>query len=174
VTTGEGGAVTTDDPALADHVRSLRNHGAEPGGVFEIAEPAFNYRLSDILCAAGTTQMRRLPELLEARRQLAAAYTSRLAEHVLTPRADEGDEHGWQAYVVQLDRRDDALAALRAHGIQAQIGTYAVNRLRAYSGSGSFPGADSCFARALALPLHSRLRVSDLDRVTEVLRRFTE
>ena len=170
VTTGEGGAVTTDDPAIADRVRSLRHHGIAPAGTFDIAAPGFNYRLSDILCAAGTAQLRRLPALLDARRRLAEAYTSRLAAHVLTPGAAEGDEHGWQAYVVQLDRRDEALDALRADGIQAQIGTYAVNRLSAYAGSGDFPGADSCFARALALPFHSRLRTPDVDRVVEIVR----
>jgi perosamine synthetase len=172
VTTGEGGAVTTDDPALAARVRSLRHHGIEPAGPFDIAAPGFNYRLSDILCAAGTVQMRRLPALLEARREIAASYTSRLAEHVLTPRADDGDTHGWQAYVVQLDRRDEALQALRADGIQAQIGTYAVNRLSAYQGSGDFPNADACLARALALPLHGRLRPADIDRVAAIVRSF--
>jgi perosamine synthetase len=172
VTTGEGGAVTTDDSTIADRVRSLRHHGIAPAGTFEIREPGFNYRLSDILCAAGTVQLRRLPSLLESRRQLAAAYTLRLSDHVLTPRAADADEHGWQAYVVQLDRRDEALEALRAHGIQAQIGTYAVNRLAAYAAAGQFPGADSCFARALALPFHSRLHAADLDRVAEIVRRF--
>jgi perosamine synthetase len=170
VTTGEGGAVTTDDSAIAERVRSLRHHGIVPGSQFEIAAPGFNYRLSDILCATGMTQMRRLPELLEARRVIAASYTSRLADDVLTPKADDGDVHGWQAYVVQLDRRDEALEALRADGIQAQIGTYAVNRLSAYKGSGEFPGADACFARALALPLHGRLRPGDIDRVAAIVR----
>jgi perosamine synthetase len=170
VTTGEGGAVTTDDSAIAERVRSLRHHGIVPGDRFEIAAPGFNYRLSDILCAAGTAQMRRLAALLEARRKIAASYTSRLADDVLTPRADDGDVHGWQAYVVQLDRRDDALEALRAEGIQAQIGTYAVNRLGAYKDSGEFPGADACFARALALPLHSRLHAVDIDRVAAIVR----
>jgi dTDP-4-amino-4,6-dideoxygalactose transaminase len=137
-----------------------------------LPRPGFNYRLSDILCAAGTAQMRRLPALLEARREIAASYTPRLADDVLTPRADDGDVHGWQAYVVQLERRDDALEALRAEGIQAQIGTYAVNRLGAYKDSGEFPGADACFARALALPLHSRLHAGDIDRVAAIVRSF--
>jgi perosamine synthetase len=172
VTTGEGGAVTTDDSAIAERVRSLRHHGIVPGDGFEIAAPGFNYRLSDILCAAGTAQMRRLAALLEARREIATLYTSRLADDVLTPKADDGDVHGWQAYVVQLERRDDALEALRAEGIQAQIGTYAVNRLGAYKDSGEFPGADACFARALALPLHSRLHAGDIDRVSAIVRSF--
>lgn len=169
VSTGEGGAVTTGNGELADAVRRLRNHGAPTSGDFDVVEPGFNYRLSDVLCAIGLVQMRRLDELWEARNQLAKAYSERLERIVEVPRPEKGDRHGWQAYVVQLDRRDAALAALREAGIQAQIGTYAVHRLTAYRDQGPFPGADSCYERALALPFHSRLTDGDLDRVTEVL-----
>ncbi len=169
VTTGEGGAVTTQNGELADAIRRLRHHGIVTSGEFDILEPGFNYRLSDILCAVGLVQLRRLEELYEARRRLAEAYTERLEGIVETPAAAQGDRHGWQAYVVQLDRRDEALEALREAEIQAQIGTYAVHRLSAYRDQGPFPGADSCYERALALPFHSRLTEGDLDRVAEVL-----
>ena len=120
--------------------------------------PGLNYRLSDILCAVGIPQLRRLDELLAARAGLAAAYDGRLADlPLLLPRADEGDVHGWQAYVVQVDRRDEVLAQLREQGIEAQIGTYALQRLAAYRDQGDFPGAERAFERALALPFHSRL-----------------
>ena len=173
VSTGEGGAVTTSNGALAEAVRRLRNHGISTDGGFDIREPGLNYRLSDVLCAIGLVQMRRLDELWEARHRTAKAYAERLRDVVKTPAAAKGDHHGWQAYVVQLDRRDEALAALREAGIEAQIGTYAVHRLTAYRDQGPFPGADSCYERALALPFHSRLTEGDLDRVTEVLVRFS-
>jgi perosamine synthetase len=169
VTTGEGGAVTTANAHLAEAIRRLRHHGIEPRGAFEIAEPGLNYRLSDIQCAVGIPQLRRLPELLARRRVLADAYAERLEGLVDTPSAADGDDHGWQAYVVRLDRRDDALAALREAGIEAQIGTYALHRLAAYRDQGSFPAADACYERALALPFHTRLSDADLDRVAEVL-----
>lgn len=172
VTTGEGGAVTTNDGAVADAVRRLRHHGIEPKGEFAIRAPGFNYRLADILCAVGIPQLGRLEELLSARRRVADAYEERLAGLVATPFAEEGDTHGWQAYVVRLDRRDEVLAALRSEGIEAQIGTYALHRLEAYRDQGSFPGADACFERALALPFHSRLSEFDLDRVTAALTRI--
>jgi len=132
--------------------------------------PGLNYRLSDILCAVGIPQVRRLEELLAARERIAAGYAERLAGlPVVLPAADEGDRHGWQAYVIQVERRDEVLAALRAQGIEAQIGTYALHRLSAYADQGPFPGADHVFERALALPLHSRLTEADLDRVAEAL-----
>jgi perosamine synthetase len=169
VSTGEGGAVTTQNSELADSIRRLRHHGISTDGEFDIPEPGFNYRLSDVLCAIGLVQLRRLEDLWEARHRLARAYTERLETIVETPGAAKGDRHGWQAYVVQLDRRDQALAALREAGIEAQIGTYAVHRLSAYADQGPLPGADSCYERALALPFHSRLTEDDLDRVAEVL-----
>ena len=71
--------------------------------------------------------------------------------------------------MIQLDRRDEAMAALRAQGIQCQIGTYALHRLVRLPRPGEFPGADACFERALALPLHTRLTDAELDRVAEAL-----
>ena len=171
VTTGEGGAVTTDDAELDERVRSLRHHGWSPSNAYDdMPLPAFNYRISDVLCALGIPQMRRLGELLATREAIAAGYAERLAHlDVVLPRADEGDRHGWQAYVVQVDRRDEVMAALRAQGIGCQIGTYALHRLGAYRGQGPFPGADAAFERALALPLHGRLAAADLDRVAAAL-----
>ena len=166
VTTGEGGAVTTNDPRIADAAKELRHHGWRGA---DMPRAGLNYRLSDVLCALGIPQLRRLDELLAARARIAAAYAERLAGTVELPSADEGDVHGWQAYVVRLDRRDEALAALKAAGIEAQIGTYALHRLSAYRDQGSFPGADACFERALALPFHSQLSESDLDRVAGAL-----
>jgi perosamine synthetase len=114
--------------------------------------------------------MRRLDELLAAYERVAVGYSARLAHlDLVLPTADPGDRHGLQAYVVQVDRRDEVLAGLRARGIQCQIGTYALHRLGAYRDQGPFPGADAAFERALALPLHPRLTDAELDRVADAL-----
>src|SRR2546427_9562144 len=97
VTTGEGGAVTTNDAEIADSIRRMRHHGIEPHGDFEIATPGLNYRLPDILCAVGVPQLRRLEELLQARERIAAAYAERLEGGVDLPSADEGDPPRRQA-----------------------------------------------------------------------------
>ena len=167
VTTGEGGAVTTNDERFAERMRSFRHHGWHDD---DMPAAGLNYRLSDLLCAIGTAQMRRLDELYAARARVAAGYAERLRDaNVVLPVVDEGDVHGWQAYVVQVDRRDEVLAALRAQGIEAQIGTYALPLLSAYRDQGFFPGATHAYEHALALPLHSRLSEADLDRVAEAL-----
>jgi perosamine synthetase len=170
VTTGEGGAVTTSSEEIAASVRQLANHGWKTIVPPDMPVPGLNYRLSDILCAIGIPQLERLDELLAARTRIANGYTERLAHlPFLLPEADEGDVHGWQAYVLQLDDRDAVLAALRAQGIEAQIGTYALHRLGAYRDQGPFPAAARVFDGALALPFHTRLSDSDLDRVAAAL-----
>jgi dTDP-4-amino-4,6-dideoxygalactose transaminase len=167
VTTGEGGAVTTDEAALDAAVRRFRHHGWATLG--DMPEPGFNYRLPDLLCAIGIPQLARLEELLAARERVARWYTQRLEHFLVTPSAADGDRHGWQAYVVQLDRRDEALAALRAAGIEAQIGTWALHRLEPYRSQGAFPGADSAFERALALPFATSTTEAEVERVAAVL-----
>jgi dTDP-4-amino-4,6-dideoxygalactose transaminase len=167
VTTGEGGAVTTDDERIAETVRRLRHHGWRDD---DLPAPGLNYRLADVLCALGTPQVRRLDELLAERTRIAAAYAERLRHlAVVLPEADAGDVHGWQAYVIQVDKRDEVLASLRAQGIEAQIGTYALPLLGAYRDQGFYPGATHAYEHALALPFHTRLTESELDRVAEAL-----
>ena len=173
VTTGEGGAVTTSVAEYAGAVRRLRHHGIATAGEFDIAEPGLNYRLADVLCALGIPQLERLESLLQGRARVAALYEERLEHLVGTPAVDDGDRHGWQAYVVRLDRRDQALAALRDAGIEAQIGTWALHRLSAYRDRGAFPGADRAFERALALPFAATLTVDEVDRVAEALAPFS-
>jgi dTDP-4-amino-4,6-dideoxygalactose transaminase len=173
VTTGEGGAVTTNDPALADAARQLRHHGWQPPGYADMPVAGLNYRIADINCAIGIPQLERLEELIATRQRLAAAYAERLADLPVTvPAADEGDRHGFQAYVVQVDRRDEVMAALRAQDIECQIGTYSLPLLSAYRHQGEFPGARQAFERALALPFHSELSDAELDRVADALRRI--
>ena len=139
VTTGEGGAVTTDEAGFDEAVRRFRHHGwATPG---DMPAPGYNYRIPDLLCAVGIPQLTRLEELLAARERVAGWYSERLESLLVTPAAARGDRHGWQAYVVQLERRDEALAGLREEGIEAQIGTWALHRLGPYRQTRALPGS---------------------------------
>ena len=161
VTTGEGGAVTTYDAAVADAVAPDR----EPRLALArrrptCRRPGLNYRLSDILCAVGIPQLGASTSCSPRARAIADGYTERLAHlPVLLPRADDGDVHGWQAYVLQVDDRDRVLAALRAQGIEAQIGTYALHAPRRLPRPGRVPGRRARLrARARAAVPHAAHR----------------
>ncbi len=143
--------MTTDEAALDAAVRRLRHHGWATLGDMPtpgLQLPPPGHPLRDRDPAAGPA--RGAPR---ARASASRAGTRNASSTiVLTPSAAEGDRHGWQAYVVQLEPRDEALAALREAGIEAQIGTWALHRLEPYREQGEFPGADRAFERALALP----------------------
>ena len=172
VTTGEGGAVTTDDAELADAVRRLRHHGIDP-------RTATSPEPGDELPARGHPLRGRHPAAAPPRRAArragarrgglrgAAARTRRARRPPTTATRTAGRRTSSGS--TAATRRSQAL---RAEGIEAQIGTYALHRLSAYRDQGAFPGADAAFERALALPLHSRLTDDDLDRVAEGLARF--
>ena len=145
VTTGEGGAVTTSDHEFARRVRELRNHGWRSLAPADMPAPGLNYRLSDILCAVGLPQARRLDELLAARTRIAAGYSERLGQlPVLLPRAADGDVHGWQAYVAAGRRpRPRPRRAARAgdRGADRHVLTGAPRRLPR---PGRVPGSTPC------------------------------
>ena len=173
VTTGEGGAVTTDEPELADAIRQLRHHGIVPRGDFDIPAPGLNYRLPDLLCAIGITQLARLEQLLRR------ARARRRVVH-RAPRAPLPD-------AVRRRGRPPRLAGLRDPARPPRRGArarFAPKASRCRSGrtrcttsaptatAAPFPGADRAFARALALPFASTMTEAECDRVAAALARF--
>ena len=171
VTTGEGGAVTTSDARLADRIRRFRHHGIVTSGEYDIPEPGLNYRLPDLLCAIGIPRWN-ASRSCSPRVSAWPAGTPSASRTLCSPRVPQTASHGGPAYVVQLDRRGEALTALRAEGIEVQIGTYALHHLGAYRDQGPFPGADRAFERALALPFATSMTEAECDRVAQALTRF--
>ena len=182
VTTGEGGCLTTADATLAARVRALRNHGLESGpGGLDLTAPGLNYRLGEIQGALGVAQMERLDWVLAERRRLAALYDEGLAacEMLQRPQEPKDSRHAYQSYVVLLPEglaRDAVIARLRAEGIEAVRGAYAIHRLAYYRAryapaAERFPAASAADARALALPLYAGMPDTSVGRVVETLRR---
>jgi perosamine synthetase len=194
VTTGEGGAVTTNDDGLAQLVRSQRNHGSggppdpatEPHGPWSMAvfdRIGYNLRLSDIQAAVGVAQMGKLEALVAERRRCAHGYLDRLAgsNEVALPVADPG--HTFQSFVVRIReggraRRNAVMAKLAAADIQTRPGTHAVHRLGYYRNKYGL-SADSCpnAVRAedttITLPIFPGMTDMDLDQVVASLAKAT-
>jgi len=187
IATGEGGMVTTNDPALAERLRRLRSHGmARPPGAdpwwYEMAEPGFNYRLPDVLCALGISQLAKLPRFAARRRVLSALYEAALAP--LAPVARPAAHPPWSDPVLHLmtvlidfqaagRSRREVVAALQARGVGSQVHYIPVHRqpyYRALYGDLALPGADLWYERCLSLPLYPGMADADVDRVVAALR----
>jgi UDP-4-amino-4,6-dideoxy-N-acetyl-beta-L-altrosamine transaminase len=187
IATGEGGMVTTNDAALADRLRTLRSHGmVRPAGAepwwYEMPEPGFNYRLPDILCALGLSQLKKLPRFAERRRALAAAYAEALAP--LAPLVRQAARPAWSDPVLHLmtvlidfeaagRSRLKVVEALKARGVGSQVHYIPVHRQPYYRelyGDLSLPGADAWYARCLSLPLYPGMEDGDVATVVAALK----
>jgi len=183
-TSGEGGALLTDDPALAADARLRSSFGIEP--IFDQArivglpvpvftEIGYNYKLSDIAAAILQVQLRRIDELLERRRAVAARYAELLGdEELLTlPHVPADRTHAWQSYSVTLDPRVDragVAADLRAQGIGCNHGTWACHLQPVYEAKQPCPVSAELFQRNLAIPMHAELSMDQAERVARQLR----
>lgn len=190
LTTGEGGAVLTDRDDLAERLRRFRNHGiatelgARTDWTYAMVELGYNYRLTDIGAALGTSQLGRLDAFLARRRALAARYLERLAGHPALdlPVVAPGVRSAWHFCFVQLrlDRlavdRGAVYRALRAEGIGVNVHYIPVHAHPYYRER--FPGlslpvAESAYERLLTLPLHAGMTDADVDDVVAALDKVT-
>ena len=184
VTTGEGGAIATQQGPVERSLRALRNHGVDPDAPSpDFILPGFNLRMTEFQAALGLQQLAKMGRLIECRRSLARRYDELLrCCPVTTPRTIVPEAHVYQSYVVLLSseaatRRADIIVELRSRGIEAAIGTHHIP-LTTYFRSqfgyrpGDFPVTDDVAARAMALPLHSRLTNDDQERVVACLQQL--
>lgn len=182
VTTGEGGVVTTDDDAVADAVRLLRDQGQR--STYEYARPGFNFRMSELQAALGVAQMARLQELNAARNAHAAVLSDALAglEGLVLPEVPPGRTHVFHQYTVRVTAdarvsRDEVHDALATLGIGSGIYyprpvfEYECFRADPRIGSPNTPRAERFAREVLSLPVHPALRASELEHIIDGVRR---
>jgi perosamine synthetase len=192
ITTGEGGAVTTNSDELAIKVKALRNHGGtgspdpsvEPHGPWTMGKfdvLGYNLRLSDIQAAVGVAQMAKLATLIEDRRSSAHRYLEALASvgDLALPIGGDTAGHTYQSFVIRVQeggrkRRNALMAAMAAANIQTRPGTHAVYRLGYYQKKyqlplNLFPNASAAEDSTITLPIIPYMKREDQDRVIETL-----
>lgn len=179
LTTGEGGVITTNDDAIADTLRVMRNQGMRAR--YEYVMAGHNYRLTDLQAAVVIPQLDSYDELLAARRANATGLTSRLSDidGLVLPRQLEGREHVWHQYTVLLPEhvdRDAFVASLTEAGVGSGVyypkpvydyDTYA-NREDVVRTT--TPVAEQAAARCVSLPVHQYLSEADLDTIASAVR----
>lgn len=191
ITTGEGGAALTNDRVAAERLRRLRSHGItrDPASMrgpsdgpwyYQQVELGFNYRMTDIQAALGSSQLRRLGDIVDRRESLADRYDALLQDlAVTTPARAPNARSAWHLYVVQLaesrnrDRRSvfeelqQAGVGVNVHYIPVHLQPYYADRgFR----RGDFPNAEAYYANALTLPLFPRLSEAEQDHVVASLK----
>lgn len=183
MTTGEGGAIVTNDEQIARTLRSLANQGRDDNGTWmNHVRLGFNYRLDEMSAALGRSQLVRLDEMLDRRARVAAWYTERLRdlEAVDVPGvAPETTRMSWFVYVVRLDERIDRMALmtdLAADGIPTRpyfvpIHLQPFYRQRFAYRPGDFPVTERIALTTLALPFFTDMTEAQVDEVCERLAR---
>ena len=174
---GDGGAVFTDDDALAARVKSIRLHG-EGADRSEAARIGITGRLDTIQAAVLIEKLKIFPDEIEARNRVAARYLAALAEIVIVPRIGNQSTSVWAQYTVRLKpgRRDRVAAALKTEGIPTAIYySKPLHRQPAYKpfpiADGGVPVSDRLADEVLSLPMHAYLEPPLQDRIIDAVRR---
>lgn len=189
ITTGEGGMLTTDDPALAARARVMRLHGidrdvwdrftaARPAWEYDVVAPGFKYNMPDVNAAIGLAQLERAHAMRDRRQQIAARYHERL-RHVaaldLPPLQVPAEDHAWHLYVVVVKPdatvgRDRLITLLADRGVGTSVTYKPLHRMSYYRdryglSPASFPNAERMWSGCLALPIYPSLTDEDVDYV---------
>lgn len=200
ITTAEGGMVTTRSSDLAERMARFRNHGMtrDPGAFqnrqlahgadgsphpwyYELPELGWNYRLPDVLCALGISQLGKLSRFVERRNELALAYDARLVQldsRVSAHGRVDWSSHAYHLYAVLIDyealqtTRDRVVARLKSRGVGTQVHYLPVHMqpyYREHCGPVSLAGAERYYAQCLSLPIFPRMNDGDVERVIDAL-----
>lgn len=195
VAAGEGGAVVSNDPTIIESVRSFRNHGIDADHIarakvntweYQMNKLGFNYRMTDIQCALGASQIVRIEERRLRRAELASQYDARIDEipgiTYLASRAGVKSAHHLYVIAIELERfsQDRAVFfnALRAENIGVNVHYVPVPQHPYYEREGApggpWPNTELMYPRILSLPLWSGMSDSDSDDVIEALNRVSD
>lgn len=184
ISSGEGGLITTDDEGLADTLRILRNHGIRmSNGKMDFVAAGFNYRMTDFQAVLVSSQLKRLPDILKIKKELAEVYFKEIdASKLQLPTIPKGFNHTWQTFHVLLPEDLDqmqVISQLRTRGIGTNYGaqcipyqTYFAEKYK-LNCSTEFPNALRAFKKGLALPIYEKLSGGDIKYISHQLNEIT-
>jgi UDP-4-amino-4,6-dideoxy-N-acetyl-beta-L-altrosamine transaminase len=182
IAAGEGGMITTNDEALYLRLRNLRTHGVQQDQsrllenhgpwYYEMQELGYNYRFTDVQAALAISQLKRAPQNMERRHQIAQRYNEAFKDTpILTPKVGQKVYHAYHLYVIRTKRRDDLLRYLRQLGIIVQVHYIPVHYQPYYQSQGwkkgDLPVAEQFYKECLSLPIYPSLTNDEQDYVIQ-------
>jgi UDP-4-amino-4,6-dideoxy-N-acetyl-beta-L-altrosamine transaminase len=187
ITTGEGGVITTNNFELYQKMTRLRTHGItrdpklmsqyEGPWYYEQLDLGFNYRITDLQCALGTSQMKRLELFIQKRRAIAALYDTRLKHlPITTPFQPDYQKSSYHLYIIKTKHRLELFNHLRSRGVGVNVHYIPIHMQPYYQKLGfkkrDFPLAEQYYKEALSLPIFPDLTQNDLESIIEYLEEF--
>lgn len=179
ITTGEGGAVVTNDNALAEKISALRNHGLTSSGAADFSYAGLNYRMTDFQAVMGYYQLSGLEDDIRKRIHLAQKYGENLSvfNWLKLPETIENRRHIYQTFHIFLEGdldRGQFITHLKSHGIEANFGAQGLHILPFYKNKyeyaeSDFPQASLAFHHGLALPIGAHVAEEDIDFIAETM-----
>ena len=190
ITTGEGGAITTNNKDLYEKLLLLRTHGMtnDPkrlkenhgGWYYEMHDLGYNFRLTDIQAALGIEQLKKNDEWVKRRREIVQQYDNALKEfEQLTPQQhpDKNGEYSYHLYIIQCEKRAELYQYLKENDVNTQVHYIPIHLQPYYKekygyGLGDFSVAENYYYRALSLPLYPTLKNSEQEKVILLVKKF--
>ncbi|MDB2329273.1 UDP-4-amino-4,6-dideoxy-N-acetyl-beta-L-altrosamine transaminase [Candidatus Arcticimaribacter forsetii] len=183
---GEGGMITTNDPAIYKKLLSLRSHGItkdpneltkiDGGWYYEMHHLGYNYRMPDLLCALGISQLDYAEENLKKRKEIAGRYIQAFANLPITiPKSTFDLGHAFHLFVIQVNDRKALYDYLNTNGISPQIHYIPVHKQPYYEslyGEQSFQHAETYYESCLSIPMYPSLSVEDQEYVIAIINQF--
>ena len=191
IATGEGGVILTDRQDLADRLRTFRNHGMtkdaslltkpeEGPWYYEMQELGYNYRIPDINCALGISQLKKIDAFVSRRQAIAERYHEELSNlpHTILPKPEKSSDSSWHIYCLQVDfeslgkDRKQVMKELIERGVGTQVHYYPVPLQPWYKENygfkeGDFDGAEKYYSQTLTIPLFPAMTDKDVESVIE-------
>lgn len=188
ITTGEGGMVCTNNKKYYDIVALYRTHGIthdsaqltrkDGAWYYEMQQLGFNYRLTDVQAALGSSQLKRARRNVEIRNEIAAHYNEAFKDNagITTPYVAPNAYHAYHLYIIKVDRRRELYDFLRANGIYAQVLYYPLNLMPYYrqlgNREGDLPVVEDYYAHCLALPMFPTLTAEQQQYIIDKVKEF--
>jgi len=192
ITTGEGGMITTDDLTSAEKLRRFRHHGMSVSDIERhmanrviietYPEIGYNYRMTDMQAAIGIEQIRKLPFIIEKRRQIAGVYDTELSKisHIKVPGVPLYAYHNYQSYWIELldsspVRRDILMMKLLEKGVTTRRGIMAIHQEKSYSGyKTSLPETERITGNTLLLPIYPIMTADEQEYVIHCIKEILQ